>query len=688
MRPVFARLIAAALVGAAVLANSAPRAAVAQPAVTHITPGALAPGKTTEITLHGSKFDGEVRVWTSFPAQVEVAAADAKQTDRVKLTCKMTIGPGVAVGIGGIVVATEAGISDVAYIMIDDLPSVADNGQNHEAGQAQEIAVPIAIDGQCDGTLADCYRFAARAGEPISCEVVATRLGWDFDPLVRVLDSRGRELLLADDDPASGADPRFVFTAPASGKYVLELRDNRFKPGGRYRLRMGDFPLVSTTQPLVTQRGAPTDISFRGSKGDSLESLTFMLSRLTIVPVGNSAGWDTFNLSTRLPGRRSSGWATLGVSKLPVYIEPQFEGGNEATTIEVPCVASGTLAALGERDRYSFAAKKGAFIRFRAITRSLGSPAVLTLTVLDSSGKQLAATTVTESDEPALSFAPPADGAFTLVVEELAGRGGGDFTYAVECKGGPQFSLLLKNDKNNRLRYSLSAGGAFYLDVQCQRAGYDGSIILGIDSPRSGWQVFNHIIPARTNEVRIYLVPPLDFAPGEAAELRVVGRTERQNDVAAMTTTVQLRAARPQMSYPPRWHDGTIFVSGLAPAPAFFSIAPRTSSVDLPRSDGSAKLTLEIMPTSEKLKDVPLTILPLGLPAGVTAEVKREGNGPKATFDIAFKGAKNLALGDHPLRFFAYAELAGQGRGVISGDVQLKIVDGEKPAAAAETKAP
>jgi hypothetical protein len=687
MWPVIPRLIGAALAGTMSISLCAPQPALAQPAIKHITPGALTPGKTTEISLHGTKLDGDVHVWTSFPAHVETTSADTNQKERTQLTCKVTVGAGVAVGIGGIVVATPSGVSDIAYVMIDDLPSVADNGQNHAPGEPQEIALPVAIDGLCDGTLADHYRFLAKRGEPISCEVVATRLGWDFDPLVRVLDSRGTELKLSDDDPASGSDPRFVFTAPADGKYTLELRDNRFKPGGRYRLRIGDFPLVSTTLPLVAQRGTPTDISFRGSKGDSLESLTFMLSRLTVLPVGNSDGWDTFNLSTRLPGRTSSGWTSLGVSELSVNIESPSTGVNDSTAVELPCVASGTLEAPGERDRFQFTAKKGISLRFRAITRSLGSPAVISLVVLDTAGKQLAASTVTDSDEPALSFNPPADGTFILAVEDLAGRGGGDFTYAVECKSGPQFSLLLKNDKINRLRHSLPAGGAFYLDVQCQRASYDGPVVLTVDSPTPGWQVFNHRIAARTNEVRMYVMAPLDFAPGDLAELRVVGRAESEQAAASMTTTLQLRAARPQMPYPPRWYDGAIFVSGLAPKPAFFSVTARTSSVELGRSEGSAKLSLEFARLDEKFKEA-LTVLPLGLPPGVTAEIKREASGPKETYDLIFKAAKNLPLGEHPIRFFAYAELAGQGRGVVSGDIRLKVGDNEKPTAVAEAKKP
>ena len=127
---------------------------------------------------------------------------------------------------------------------------------------------------QSDGTLADYFRFPAKAGERISGEVVATRLGWDFDSLIRVLDTAGNELLIADDDAATGADARFLFTAPRDAEYLLEVRDNRYKPGGRYRLRLGDFPLVSTTLPLFAQRGIPGEIVFRGPHAEAAPSLT------------------------------------------------------------------------------------------------------------------------------------------------------------------------------------------------------------------------------------------------------------------------------------------------------------------------------------------------------------------------------------------------------------------------------
>ena len=45
----------------------------AQPTLTHVFPAAVAPGATTELTLHGTKLDGRLKVWTSFPARVQAA---------------------------------------------------------------------------------------------------------------------------------------------------------------------------------------------------------------------------------------------------------------------------------------------------------------------------------------------------------------------------------------------------------------------------------------------------------------------------------------------------------------------------------------------------------------------------------------------------------------------------------------
>jgi Bacterial pre-peptidase C-terminal domain len=668
MKPRSARLIGAALVAAVAVSGGMFQAAHAQPNIANVVPGALQPGQTTEITLHGTKLDGPLQVWTSFPAQVEVIG-DPKEKNREKAVCKVSLSAGVPVGIGGVVVTSLSGASDVLFLMVDDLPSVAEGGQNHAAGEAQDVSLPVAIDGLCDGTQYDYFRFAAKKGERISCEVVATRLGSDFDPLVRILDASENELILADDDRATGADSRVVFTAPADGQYVLELRDNRYKPGGRYRLRLGDFPLVASAMPLAVQQGVPAAVSFLGELMEGTPPLT-------IFPLAGAVRIEAMGLGVKSPAQRGSGWATLELTDLPVFTETaSLAEADHATPLNLPGVAAGMLEAPGDRDVFQFAGSKGTPIRFRAISRSAGSAAVVSLRILDANNKQLAESPVTESDEPAVSYTLPADGTYKLAVEELIGRGGPEYAYAVEGRTGPQFSLALKNDKNNRTRYALPDGGAFYLDVQCQRFGYDGPVSLSIDSPRSGWQTFNPTIAAKANEVKMYVVPPDDLAPGEMAELRVVGRGTSGNGVitSTMATTVPLRTARPQMPYPPAWLDGIIFVSGINPRASFYKLTSGQSEVELSRFAGEAKITLDFERTDPKFVTVPLSVLPVGLPPGLTAAAKRNGNGVKETYDITLKGPKDLAEGQYTFRYFAFAELATQGRG-LTGDVRLNVV--------------
>ncbi len=689
------------LCGAVLWAASVPTLVWAQPTIAKVMPGSVRPGETTEVRIEGAKLNGAVRVWTSFAASVEIVSGDPKSKDEVKhVTCRLTLSPNAPVGIGGIVVATPTGVSDVSYVMIDDLKTVAEAADNHAPTQAQQVSLPAAIDGESDGTLADYFRIQLRANEQISVEVVAARLGQDFDALVRVLNTEGNELAIADDDPATGADARLVFVAPKDGSYVLEVRDNRFKLGGRYRLRLGKFPLVSTTLPPVVERGAVTSIELRGPESPFAprkDVLSRSESRQSEVAVALSEVDErsAINLGVKPLGAEASGWTSPIITNLPLAGTKPGPGVSATNVLQaeavydVPGVLCGVIETSGERDLFAFKAAKGKAVRFKAITRSAGSPAIAALRVLDAAGKQLAESAVTESDEPLLAFAPPADGTYRLAVEELVGRFGSDFVYAIECDNRPRFSLTLKNDKTTKIKQTLPSGGAFYLDVQCQRLGYDGPIALEVESSQSGWQLVNNVIPAKANEVRMYVQPPIDLAPGELADLRIVGRGEQPGQLltARMSTLVQLRTARPQTPYPPQWHDGLMFVSRVNARPPFYTLTPRTTSVDLPIAGGEAVIVLD-MERIDKAFTGALQITPLGVPAGLTVSVTRVGNGPKEQYELKLKSAGKVAKGQHVFRYFAYGETTAAGRGAMSGDIVVNVEDKAEKAAEAEKKTP
>lgn len=642
-------------------------AAIAQPALSSVAPGAAAPGKATDLVVTGAKLDQPLKVWSSFPgAQVEAVPGDPNQKGKTQLTVKVTLPADAPCGIGSLVVATSEGLSDHLFFLVDDLPSVADNGNNHTLQTAQDVAIPAGVDGVSDGTVFDYYKFAAKANQRLSFEVVANRLASDFDPVLRLLDPAGRELLLLDDDLSLGADCRVSFVFPADGAYTLELRDSRYKAGGRYRLRIGDFPLVSTAYPTGVPRGGASQVAAAGPLVDGITPV--------VVGAPPSAAGSRVPVSMKLPGGAASGFAVAVASDLPEFVENAASG--QPTLVQIPCGISGRLEAPKNVDSYQFVAAKGTRITARAYSRSLHSPAVAAMKLYNAAGGALGESPVTESEEETLSVVAPETGTYKLTVEDLLGRGGPEFTYRIELRTGPSFALNVKPDQAAKMRLALSKGGAFTIAVQAARNGYDGPIRLDIDAPRSGWQVYSNVIPEKANEVVMYVVAPPDLAEAEIVPLRIVGTAliDGATYATAASTTAVLKAGRPYLAYPPAWLDGLIFVAGLPDRPAFYQVAADKIDLNFPRLVGQTQLVLTMDRTDANFKDVPLTVMPLGLPAGVTAEIKRNGNGPKETYDVILKGPKDLSEGQRLFKILTYAEMAGRGQAVLTRDVAINVI--------------
>lgn len=631
------------------------------------SPGALPSGATTELVLRGAKLTRPLKIWTSFSGRVEIIEANPKKPDPAAVHCRISIPAGTPMGLVGIAVANESGASDIMPLLIDDLPSIADASANNSAATAQIVSLPCAIDGVGGGVALDYFRFSAKAGQSIALEIYAARLAQDFDAVIRILSADGKELLLLDDDSATGADARGLFTAPADGDYLIELRDNRYKAGGRYRLRLGDFPLLVPPRPLGVATGSVQSIAPAGLNVAGIAPLSLYLP---------AEARGRLPLEFRRPGG-AAGAAWILASDLSTVLESGEAPANQppsVTTFTLPAGLEGVLNTLGDRDEWEFSGKKGERVTFRAITRSVGSPSILSLKLKNAAGAQIAETTISDNEEDSLPFVVPADGVYRLVVSDLAGRGGPEFVYRVEARLGASFGLSLKNDKTTKIKFVPAAGGALALDVQVQRNGYDGPVQLSVDSARSGWRLVNSVIDAKAAETRLYLLPPPDLVAGDIAPVRIVGRAEIDGAevTAVMSTIVQMRLAAPAAAYPAPWQDGLIVISGGGAKPNFYSLAPKSLEVFVPATTGQAVLTLQMNRLDAAYKD-PLVVLPQSLPPGFTAEVKRNGNGPQETYEIALKGPANAPVGSHLLSYFAYGELTGRGQAVLSGDLVVRI---------------
>jgi hypothetical protein len=292
-----------------------------------LSPMAVAPGKTTRVTVQNASIGAEPILWTNFECQAVFASND----DR-KPAFDVTLPRDARPGIGIARVHGLGGVSAPALIVIDDLPTVVESPGATTRAHAQPVHLPVAVEGSCEAVASDFFRFTGTKGQHVSVEVVAARVGSAMDPVVRILDAAGREISYCDDDPATGGeDPRFSVNLPADGDYVIELRDIHYEGGDahRYRLRVGGSPLLgggsggddtSEAEPNddpvrdAPMLSVPFSITGRFQNSDDRDSFRFATrkgDRVTVKSFARSIG-SACDVSLRLLKENGS---TLATSK-------------------------------------------------------------------------------------------------------------------------------------------------------------------------------------------------------------------------------------------------------------------------------------------------------------------------------------------------------------------------------------
>lgn len=619
-----------ALLAGAFLADGVAMAQ-APPTISSTQPGAVAAGGTTKLKVRGGNLVGAADFWASFGGELKMAG-DVKDNGKnaAEVTWDVTLPAGTPVGIHGIRVATPGGVSALKLILVDDLPSVAQTAGNTKLESAQEVTLPVAIDGSVANLQMNYYRFQATAGQKISVEAVARRLGSTLDPIVRLLDAKGRELTWSDDEGGLRSDSRLCYTIKDAGQYVIEIRDITYK-GGFYRLRLGDFPCISTPYPMAVQRGAAGEINFAGQ--DASDVVTAKVNPTTLL--------DWAPVSAKRAGGKSSGFALVRVSDAAQALE--VEPNNElakATRVELGNGINGRIDSAGDTDHFIFAAKKGQKLRFKAITRRQGSPTSVYMRLLNATGGQVAAKEDFGVGDAFFDYTFPADGDFVLAVEELHGNGGPDFAYHVDVAP-PEtgFSLTADNTLN------VGAGSTSLISVGVARAGYNGPIqISAVDLPE-GVTSNSTIAGPGQAAVMLSVTSTADAPLSRAVPIRIVGTAKigETDFQATASTATAMKAAYAALPWAPQSLSEHVAL-GVGPKPqiqlrtevnevVFGKSLTGSIKVLVDRSEGfNEAVTLIITPDAKKG----------GLPANITAgltPIPKDKNEVVITFAATDKAA-------------------------------------------------
>ncbi len=429
-----------ALVIASLVVASTTIASAKPPTLTGIFPAGATRGQSLTATISGSFDHWPVKCWVD-------GAGLAIEAGKEKGKLAIHVAGDAEPGVRWVRVYDEEGATSLRPFIVGVLPEFIEAEPNDDPYHPQPIGLASAT---VNGRLAqsgDVDGFSVRLdrGQSLVADLEANRhLGSPMDAVLQVVSAAG--FVLAQNDDAVGRDSRIIFEAPARGTYIVRLFAFPSTPDQRIRFAGGDafiYRLTLTTGgflehvfPLAVSYDSPTQLTAMGPNIPESDRA------LTVAPNEKD---DVFSLFHRaLPGnatvRRVTGNSVVEVEPNDLEQPQELSDGDSM---------SGRIDPAGERDVFRIQLEKGEKRVFSLESRTLGLPLDAVLQVLDADGKTLAETDdVGNSRDPELTFTPPADGKYHVVVRDLNGRGGPDYAYLFRARiPEPDFTLSLSADK-------------------------------------------------------------------------------------------------------------------------------------------------------------------------------------------------------------------------------------------------
>jgi len=516
------------------------------PHIIRASPTAVPPGNPTEITFFGERLGTLSNLWTSFPCTWTSLKSSSTQA-----LFRLIVLSNAPVQIGAVRLFGTNALSDLHLVMLDDLPT-AMKGESKPAA----LTLGTAIDDIIDEMKTASFTFGAKKGEGFSIELLAHRLGSALDPILRVLDHEGKELVYSLQYSDPNGDPRFRFQAPQTGTYTIELRDVGYRGGATYfyRLRFGKFPIITSPFPPFIQRSARARLAFVGpaTEGVAVKHFDDSANATNIYQM-----WRM--ISAQSPENPGSSYALLGVSDLPQIVETEpNDKPAQATKVEAPMGINGTFEKPRDRDYYEFKANKGERVIISARTRSLGSACDVSLRLLDGQGAQIAESTNTTASEGVILSSFTNSGTFRLLVEELTGAAAPDFVYHIDIKPNPPgFSLSTENDTVEK-----TTNAAVAINVSSIRDRFEGPITLSVKG-LAGYLVENAVMKEKkTNSMTLRILLPQSLPAAQVAVGYIQGEATIEDNpyTTSVSTLPALRKEFPMLLYPPEQFDGMIWL--------------------------------------------------------------------------------------------------------------------------------
>jgi len=206
------------------------------PKVVVAVPLGIVAGKTNTVEIRGLNLDtAKALHFTDAGVQAKVAAkgkADVPQNQKKERFGDTQVKAGIFVPAdfkgdeAVFTVETPDGKSAPAKLaVLRPGAFVEENEGNGSFAKPQSVTLPTTVRGGIKAAHdVDVFAFEGRAGQRVTAEILAARLGSPLDATLTLWNTSNTLLASADDSPGD-RDSRLAFTLPAAGRYFLVVQD-------------------------------------------------------------------------------------------------------------------------------------------------------------------------------------------------------------------------------------------------------------------------------------------------------------------------------------------------------------------------------------------------------------------------------------------------------------------------------
>lgn len=373
---------------------------ITPPTIARVSPLGIARGNTVELTVEGFNLaktsaiyfsekgiKGKILRVKELPDQADLrlgANGAVSSIDlgplppRNQVTVEIEIDPEASVGPVSFRLLTPLGTSPEGSFLIEPyFGETGDAEPNDSVDNATEALLPTVISGviATNGDV-DTYKIRAAAKQQLVFENGAALLGSSLQPVIRILSED--QTLIAEYGKDGGVTARyFAHRFNSAGTYYLQISDYQQmgRGGNFYRLKVGDFPLITGAYPLGLAQGKEASIQLQG----------FNVPAAAWPVKGAPSERDPFAVLLRpeLPAGRSFNELRLELGQYPEAEAASLEG---KLLPSLPLTLNGHLS---HQSSFRFRAKRGEELVFEVNAKRLGSDLDSLLEVVDSKGQAI-----------------------------------------------------------------------------------------------------------------------------------------------------------------------------------------------------------------------------------------------------------------------------------------------------------